>query len=94
MVSLVAVVWALVSVIGVPKSKWELAHKSKGLWLTLLIVSLFLGIGVIMSLIYLIFVAPKVRSPDYRQGYTAPGLGGSSIADLPPDDPRRRASGL
>ena len=92
--SLVAVIWALFSVIGTPKEKWELAGKSKTLWIVLLIGGLLLGIGVIVSLIYLLFVAPKVRSPDYRKGYTTHGVGASSIADLPPDDPRRKASGL
>ena len=94
LVSLITVIWAIVSILGIPNSKWELAGKSKGLWIALMIVGLIFGVGLVVALIYLLFVAPKVRNPNYRQGYTTHGVAASSIADLPPDDLRRKATGL
>lgn len=53
--------WAVVDILQVPTSRFEAAGKSKGGWLALLLVSLFLSFGWLTALIYIASVRSAVR---------------------------------
>ncbi len=60
--TLVVDLWALINVSRRPASAFEAADKSKGLWLVLIIVGIFVcNIGFFVSIWYLIMVDPQVK---------------------------------
>jgi hypothetical protein len=76
-------VWAIVTVLKRPSSAFEAAGKSKGLWVTLIIVGIFVcNVGFFVSLWYLFMVDPQVkRMEDYGTGIGFPG----GTGNYPPD---------
>ena len=73
--SLVVTLWGLVNVIRRPASAFEAANKSKGLWLVLMLVGIFIcNIGFFVALWYLIMVDPQVKRMSTYPG--SPGFPG------------------
>ena len=54
--------WAIVAAVRRPRWAFESANKSKGLWLTLIILGIFVcNVGFLVSLWYLFMIDPQVR---------------------------------
>jgi hypothetical protein len=54
--------WALVDVLRRPAYAFEAAGVSRGLWVTLLLVSLLCGLAGFVGLVYVFFVRPRLRN--------------------------------
>jgi hypothetical protein len=89
MFTVVIPLWALIDVIRRPTWQWEAADRNKPKWLLFMVVSMvfFFG-GIFCGLWYLLRVQPHLRS---AQRPVSPGDIYHSTADLPADDPRRKA---
>ena len=63
LIALLIELWALANLFRRPSLAFETAGVSRGLWIVLLILSIFVcGIGVFVSLFYLTFIDSKVKS--------------------------------
>jgi hypothetical protein len=62
LVTVIITVWGLVNVIRRPASAFDDAGKSKGLWLLLMLIGIFVcNIGFFVAVWYLIMVDPQVK---------------------------------
>ena len=53
--------WAIISAVTIPESVWRAAGRSKTGWVVALVVTLPIGFGLIVALIYLIGVRPSLK---------------------------------
>ncbi len=56
------VIWAVVHAASQPQAAWGSIGKSRGMWITILLVGLFFFgvVGLILAIIYLVSVRPKL----------------------------------
>ena len=58
--ALALTIWALVDATKRPPWAWEAAGQNRTLWIVLLAVALVVGLGIILTVVYLAAVRPKV----------------------------------
>lgn len=63
LLNVVACGWAMTHALRAPAESWQMTGQNRHLWVALLLVALFTGIGVVGVLAYLIIQFPAARWP-------------------------------
>ena len=65
---LALVIWAFIDAVRRPKAAWRRAGQHKLLWVVLQPVGLVFLIGMVIPIVYLVFVRPSVRRAEIAGG--------------------------